>query len=63
MARAAWFFVALFALVAVLAWSPAVKRFLRVDSCLDRGGGWNHDAGTCEYERPARVGSPPIDPR
>jgi hypothetical protein len=43
MIRAVWFFVAL---VAVLASSPAVKRFFQVDSCLDHGGRWNHDADT-----------------
>ena len=63
MTRVAWFLVALLGLIAVLVSSLAVKRFLQVDSCLDQGGRWNHDAGTCEDESPARVGTPPKNPR
>jgi hypothetical protein len=26
-----------------------LKGFLEIDSCLDRGGRWNYETGTCEY--------------
>jgi len=26
-----------------------LKGFLKIDSCLDRGGRWNYETGTCEY--------------
>jgi hypothetical protein len=63
MARSAWFLAALLALGAVLTSSRSVKRFFQVDSCLDHGGRWNHDADRCEYESPAGLGSPPLSPR
>jgi hypothetical protein len=26
-----------------------LKGFLEIDICLDRGGRWNYETGTCEY--------------
>jgi hypothetical protein len=41
--------VLLFALLAtVIASLIWLKRFLAVDSCLDRGGRWNYELSTCE---------------
>ena len=30
-----------------------VDKFLKVDSCLDSGGRWNYETGTCDYETTA----------
>lgn len=32
----------------------AAYRFVQVDSCLDRGGRWNHDRGACELATDAQ---------
>ncbi|MFM7852004.1 MAG: hypothetical protein ACKO96_08810, partial [Flammeovirgaceae bacterium] len=28
-----------------------VDKFLKVDSCIDGGGRWNHESNNCEYEK------------
>ena len=34
-----------------------LKGFLEIDSCLDRGGRWNYETGTCEYHESSMGGS------
>jgi hypothetical protein len=46
--RIALIVVALGVLVAVVMWA---SDFLKIDSCLDRGGAWNYERGTCEGAR------------
>jgi len=32
-----------------LVYGPKVKRFLDIDSCLDRGGSWHYDVNECSF--------------
>jgi len=34
-----------------------LKGFLKIDSCLDSGGRWNYDTGTCEYRESSMKGN------
>jgi len=36
-------------LTLVVIFGYLLKGFLEIDSCLDRGGRWNYETGTCEY--------------
>ena len=29
---------------------PKINQFFKVDSCLDKGGGWNYETNKCEFE-------------
>jgi hypothetical protein len=55
------------ALLAAIA-MPRVRRFLEVDSCLDRGGSWDYEQQRCirsddqgSGRRPSREGQPAAD--
>ncbi len=35
---------------------PHIRRFLAVDTCLDRGGRWDYEKNVCEYTAPLKGG-------
>jgi len=37
--------------VAAALLGPSIQRFLAIDSCLDRGGSWDHEARMCRGAR------------
>ena len=47
-----WLLVAaaLVIIVVVIAW-PRIDRFLKLDDCLDAGGGWDEARNACVYAR------------
>jgi len=49
MVRAKKLIVGLFLVALGLWFAYWLKGYLEVDSCLDRGGRWNHEQSVCEY--------------
>ena len=43
------FVLCVLSLVLLVIFGYWLKGFLKIDSCLDRGGRWNYDTATCEY--------------
>ena len=37
-------------MVAAVWWTDEARSQSRIDSCLDRGGAWDYDAGVCQIE-------------
>lgn len=46
--RNIWIGLILLFVIGLIA-TPKVKRFFKIDSCLDSGGRWNYDTEMCEY--------------
>ena len=49
MSKTRKFFVAV-AILLLIAFTYWCKGFLEIDKCLDSGGRWNYEVGTCEYQ-------------
>jgi len=49
MSKRTRFVLCALSLILVIIFGYWLKEFLEIDSCLDRGGRWNYETGTCEY--------------
>jgi len=43
-------FFSLILILLVIVWFIYFSEFSKIDNCLDRGGAWNENFKSCEYE-------------